>query len=384
MSQEDPIVLSDTEDEYDNTSIHEGDEQSGIIDSKEDSAMDEVGRELMGMGITEPGTISKPGYRDAYKGKRFRNWFFTWNNPKEEDKESLLKCRDFKYILFQLEKGKTGTLHYQGVFFLKEAKTCSAINKIFGRMGYLAPLKSQEKGLAYVSKEETRMDGPWSAGTLPKGQGTRSDLLAVKEIIDTGASMRDVFEQSFANAVRYTRGLSQYHAMVNKNKERKWQTIAYIYIGDAGMGKTEAAKAEAAAWGGGTYWLTLEGGMGGKVWWDGYEGEENIIIDEFHCQIRLDDFKRLIDSSPLRVPYKGGYHNFLGKRIWILSNMILDTWYFKSATPGPNRNALMRRLHYKEEFWTKFLGQDTHEHFVFMREQFVEAQKKNEFLIKIS
>lgn len=322
------------------------------------------------------------GGRDPYKNKRFRWWFLTWNNPKHpEDKDVLLSSRILQYVKFQYEKGKTGTKHYQGVFYTKESETCTRLRKKFPGCGYLAPVKSTKGAVNYCGKTDSRIEGPWESGIMPE-QGKRNDLLECKSIIDRGGGMGELFEHQFSNAVRYGRGLKEYVNLVNKDKVRKWQTTCYCYIGDAGMGKTQAASIEAAKWGGGTYWLTLEGGTFGKVWWDGYEGEENIIIDEFNCQIKLADFKRLIDSSPLKLPIKGGMVNFLGKRIWICSNKMLDAWYYKAAPPGTERNALLRRLHYREDFYDKFQGAPNYEDYIDMRELFVELQQKGEWVIK--
>lgn len=314
---------------------------------------------------------------DAFHGKKYRYWFFTWNNPTMPlDKDNLLQLHEqVQYTKFQLEKGDEGTPHLQGVLLLRDKFTCSWVSKMHPKCGYWQPVKSLDDALAYVSKEVSRIAGPWEAGTVPQGQGHRTDLDEVKAIIDSGATMQQVFERSFSNAVRYTRGLSTYHSMVNSQHVRKWQTKCYAYCGDAGTGKTEAAKIESAAWGGGVYWLTLESGAFGKVWWDGYEGQENVIVDEFQCQLKLSDFKRLVDSSPYRLPIKGGTTQFLAKRIWFISNEPLDLWYYRAARPGPHRNAFMRRIHVHTRFDDKFLGFANYELFKFERERLVDSQK---------
>lgn len=332
--------------------------------------------------VTKTANIKKG--KDAYGGKTYSWWFFTWNNPDHPNEKNKLLSQyegsTTAYILFQYEKGEEGTKHYQGVLYNVKKITCSALSKKMVGCGYLAPVINTESAIKYCGKTESRIDGPWSAGRKPIQQGLRSDLLECKSIIDNGGGMDELFELQFSNAVRYGRGLKEYVTIKRRNIVRTWQTIAYIYTGDAGTGKTEAAKIESAAWGGGTYWLTIEK-LGGKVWWDGYEGQENIIIDEFNCGLTLTDFKRLIDSSPMTVPFKGGSTQFLGKRVWFLSNNPVDAWYYKSAPPGPNRNALERRLHYKEWFGTRFQGQDNHEMYVETREWFVDLQKNGEWKI---
>jgi len=340
-----------------------------------------------GLDIIKP-TSNKSG-RDPFQNRKFRWWFITWNNPSHpEDKTLLLSWDQIIYIKFQYEKGKTGTKHYQGVFYLKGPKTCTTLRSKFPGCGYMAPVKDTKGAVKYCGKSDTRIDGPWEQGTLPK-QGARSDLLECKTIVDSGGGMDELFEQQFSNAVRYGRGLSQYVNLVAQKNPRKTQTTCYVYYGDSGMGKTEAAKAETAAWGGKVFWLTLESGMGGKVWWDGYNGEPNVVIDEFECQLRLVDFKRMIDSSPYKVPVKGGYVEFKALRVWVLTNYCPDAWYLKSAPPGPQRNALLRRIHYREDFFKeedgglgKFQGQSTWQNFVDMRTMFVTSQQDGTYVVK--
>lgn len=399
MSQDDPIFITSSDEEE---SISEGENMQLSRNQSMESGLSQASitrRGLqahlsIGSGDQEskyndpelPTEIEcekpKKGHKDPFHGKKFRWWFFTWNNPEHtEDKERLLKDEKFSYLKFQYEIGKEGTKHYQGVFYLKYQSTCSALTKRYPTCGYFAPVKDIKGAVNYCGKEETRLDGPWQAGTLPN-QGRRSDLLDCKTIIDEGGDIEDLFQEQFCNAVRYGRGLKEYYRIKHKNDKRTWQTTCYVYYGDSGMGKTEAAKIETEEWGGRVFWLTLEGGMGGKVWWDGYDGEENVVIDEFNCQIRLSDFKRLIDSTPLRVPVKGDSVPFLAKRVWVMTNTMLDAWYYKSAPPGPERNALNRRLHYKEYFGTKFLGMENYDMFVQSRISFVDAQKVGDYVIK--
>jgi len=362
MSQHEPIVVSESDD--DEFERKYGDGHAPLNES----------------GL-QPAATRCTSSKDPYKGKQFRWWFFTWNNPEHPgDKKKLLKS-GYKYLKFQLERGKEGTPHYQGVLYVDSPISCRALMRR-NNFSYLAPVKSIKGAVDYCGKEDSRIEGPWCHGKLPS-QGSRSDLLVTKRIIDGGGSIEECFEHAYGSMVRYHRGIQLYYNMKNKNKARNWQTTCYVYYGDAGTGKTEAAKEESRVFGGGTYWLTLEGGTFGKVWWDGYGGEENVVIDEFNCQIKFTDFKRLIDSSPLTIPVKGGMVPFLAKRVWILSNTNPSDWYLKAAPRDSPalRKSFTRRLHYQELFDCLFQGQPDYDSFVFMRSQFAVAQHAGEFKI---
>lgn len=324
MSQEDPIILSDDED----TQPIDYEEAE---DAKENQKTDTMVR------------ADKKRGGDAFHGKRFRNWFFTWNNPSmPTDKDQLLGYQRFRYVKFQLERGKEGTPHLQGMFMLREAATCSSLIKIFG-FGFLEPLKSEDGASKYVGKKETRIDGPWEAGTPPR-QGHRSDLDGIKAIIDGGGSIKDVFDSYFGSAIRYHSGIRVYHSLVNKQHKRDWQTSLFICWGKKGTGKSAFAAVASEYCGGGVYNLNLQGGMMNKVWWTGYDGEENVIIDEFHCQMNLQDFNKMIDRQPWMVPVHGGMVNFKAKRVFITANS--DPWGWYSKVTGERRDAFLSRCGY--------------------------------------
>ena len=42
-------------------------------------------------------------------------------------------------------------------------------------------------------------------------------------------------------------------------------------------------------------------------WWDGYDGEKKIIIDEFRGQMTWSDILGLLDRYEYRAPVKGGF-----------------------------------------------------------------------------
>jgi len=62
-------------------------------------------------------------------------------------------------------------------------------------------------------------------------------------------------------------------------------------------------------------------------WWDGYEGQHTVIIDEFYSWLRYDFFLRLTDRYPLQVETKGGVVQFVSHRIVFTSNTPPTAWY---------------------------------------------------------
>lgn len=79
-------------------------------------------------------------------------------------------------------------------------------------------------------------------------------------------------------------------------------------------------------------------------WWDGYWRHDNVIIDDFYGWIRLDEMLRILDRYPHRVEVKGGYVQFLAKRVVITSNIEVKKWYSEEKIDSVLFDALLRRI----------------------------------------
>jgi len=55
----------------------------------------------------------------------------------------------------------------------------------------------------------------------------------------------------------------------------------------------------------------------GTMWWDGYEQQEAIIVDDFDGHWPYRDFLRFLDRYPYQGQYKGGYHKINSKFLYI-------------------------------------------------------------------
>jgi len=75
------------------------------------------------------------------------------------------------------------------------------------------------------------------------------------------------------------------------------------------------------------------------LWWDGYQGQKILLIDDFYGTIKYGKLLNILDIYPLRLPTKGGHTYANWEKIYITSNDKPDKWYQKGLTP-----ALERRL----------------------------------------
>lgn len=132
-------------------------------------------------------------------------WCFTLNNPTEADKPLDW---DVQYVIYQSEKGKEGTPHYQGYLELARISRISALKKIHPTAHWERRKGSQAQAIAYCSKQdETYVAGPWTKGEMAvNNQGRRTDLEQAAELAQTGGIKR-VAEEYPVAYVKYHKGL---------------------------------------------------------------------------------------------------------------------------------------------------------------------------------
>ena len=132
-----------------------------------------------------------------------RNWFFTLNNPTPE--EDPRKWKQTRWVKWQLEKGEEGTMHWQGVVEMECVKRMTGMKKINAR-AHWEVTRDVQKSIGYVTKSNTRIDGPWEHGEA-KQQGQRSDLEAACETAMT-KGMSAVMQEHPTACAKYHKNLS--------------------------------------------------------------------------------------------------------------------------------------------------------------------------------
>ena len=261
-----------------------------------------------------------------------RNWVFTLNNPQpEEDPKTWLE-KGVTYCVWQAERGENGTLHYQGYLQLDKKSRISALKKINPRAHWEPRRGTHEEALAYSTKEESRVDGPWTYGAAVT-QGERTDLSA---FLRAAVELPNEYQLAtkYPNEwVKYYRAAERFRRLAFPPRSEK--TSCLVLYGVPGTGKSSyCAKNHQDA-----YWKPK------GEWWDGYANQEVVVIDEFYGWLPFDFMCRLLDRYPLMVPTKGGFLTFSSKLVVITSNKHPREWYdLGHVTWG----ALARRI---DECW---------------------------------
>lgn len=272
--------------------------------------------------------------------QKHRNYVFTINNPTDEHRDILgaIECR---HVLYQPERGEnTSTLHFQGLIMFKNPRSFEAVRTLIPGW-HVEPMRgTYEEAKNYCTKAETRAGDICSRGDPPAGQGSRTDLELLQESIKAGASRRELFDAHFGVAVRYGRGIDE--ALRYYEPRRDFKSVVYWYYGPTGSGKSRAASAEAPH----AYW------KGSGKWWSGYDGDEDVIIDDYRKDFfPFDELLRLLDRYPMQVETKGGHAQFRAKRIFITT--CFDPYSTWAGETAENIQQLLRRIEYTKEFRVK-------------------------------
>lgn len=189
-------------------------------------------------------------------------------------------------------------------------------------------------------EDDTRVDGPYELGSWDNGgQGVRPDLYRVREAIEEGKDELFVAENFFPEWCKYRGSFSMYRLLVQQRARghgfRPRQV--HVFVGDPNTGKTFTAHSENP----GAFVLAQPQPNSG-VWWDGYNGQTTVIIDEFKGWMTWTFLMQLLDGYPgVKGQTKGGMVSLDGiERIIITSNYAPHEWY-KGERPW---QALFRRI----------------------------------------
>jgi len=284
-----------------------------------------------------------------------RNWIFTLNNP--TTKELFQSTRQLKFVVAVLERGST--THYQGYLELTTSRSMTSVKSIFSTRNPAPHLEkrlgSRTQAIQYVLKtcqgELSNSTLSWHSSqeleyapltettslislTLPGlilfgFSGTSSDLVElasqpktvkqrlqkVKEKIQAGASELEIANDDFELYIKYARTFNRYALLCSKPREEKTKII--VIQGPTGSGKSHYSRQRFPN----AFWKPR------NLWWDGYSGQNAVIIDEYYGWLPYDLLLRLGDKYPLQVEYKGGSINFNSEYVVITCNKHPSTWY---------------------------------------------------------
>lgn len=290
-----------------------------------------------------------------------RNFAFTAHINEHIDGELLLNALrsvdSLAFTQFQLERAPTaGTLHFQGMAVFRHPITFSRLQRIITNVTGVHPhtevINNMRRMIAYTSKEESRVEGPWRWGEVPLhgrelpnpgfgpgpegpqggGQGARNDVAAFRDAIIAGKSDSELVMEHPSLYMRYPGMPMRIRALFAP--KRDWAPEVHVFFGAAGTGKSRRAHEMAP-----DAYRKVSG-----PWWDGYEGQPDVIMDDFYGTGHLDytEWLKLTDRYDYRAPVKGSTVRLNPRRIFMTSNSHPEQWY--CTEKHFNSSAFFRRF----------------------------------------
>lgn len=268
-----------------------------------------------------------------------RRYVFTVNNPVVPNPWAELPA-GVSYMVWQHEKGDEGTNHLQGYIRFKNAVQRKTVERILGGHAWINIAKgTEQQNYDYCTKQESRVSGPYELGTRtnPLGnQGARKDLDPFKEAVKTvyaGGSMYTLDPMVIAKHYKALQAVQHYTLPPRRDD------LQVICIeGVSGIGKTH--------WIYDHFPIVYRPSYGNNgLWWDGYQGEDVILLDEFKGQCPLQRLLQILDKYPLQLEVKASFTPARFTKIFITCNTGPAKWYPNKAEAGRDEYAaLLRRL----------------------------------------
>ncbi len=310
------------------------------------------------------------------QGPRQKNWAFTDFEMLDFEKIYNDYSAKIAYLCVGIEVcPESKKTHNQGWIQFKSQQRLTAIKKMVSNITHFEPCK----GSAASNDRYCKKDGKWKAFGTCTTQGQRTDLDALQAKIKGGATRMQIIEEDFSLYCRYRGGIDvaiQEYCKANNRQFRHLKVLCYY--GDTNTGKTRDAMADEANG------LPFKIAGNSLNWWDGYDGEKTIVIDDYNNDVTITRMLNILDGYTLRLPIKGGFTYASWTKVYLTTNLQKEEIHV-NAKPA-HRAALFRRIKVFKHFRSLKKKDDSEEANMPPRENenfsrddyFSEEEKENE------
>ncbi len=238
------------------------------------------------------------------------------------------------YYCFSYEVGKKGETPHTHIYFeFENPRVGNTVKNVFptSHIDYCGGSNTSIRDYVFktgkkwegTEKEETRIDGTqYQNSELPeeKGQGSRSDLDSIKELIEQGKTPREILEINPNNYLFEKYIGEMYYNKRCAETPIKRDVNVVVHTGVAGSGKTNVLTKlnEQDLFIGADYSSAL---------FDNYEAQDVLFLDEFRGQIPYNQLLIILDGY--KMPIHARYFNkfALWNNVHITSVIPMEEWY---------------------------------------------------------
>lgn len=290
-----------------------------------------------------------------------RKWLLTFNNPEkygfshDNIKAALSTIKNLDYWCMCDEIGKEGTYHTHLFIFRQGAIRFEMIKKKFPTAHIDYCRGTTQENRDYIrkegrykdtDKEETNLHNTFEEfGECPiEEQGKRNDLNALYSMIKDGLSNYDILESNPAYMLQLEKIENCRQVILAEEFKHKFRELEVEYW----FGKTDTGKSRTIME---RYNYNVYRVTDYKHPFDNYKGQDVIMFEEFHSNIKIQDMLVYLDGYPLDLPCR--YNNKVAcyTKVYITSNMSLKDQYVNIQREYEETwNAFLRRINTVKTF----------------------------------
>lgn len=245
------------------------------------------------------------------------------------------------YLKGQQEIGEGGYHHFQMVCVTNKKVTRAQLKNDLVPQANV-DLTLSEAYNKYCWKDDTAVpDTRFELGSLPRSKARSTDWDAVYSDAISGNIdniPKDILIRNYTSIKRIR--------VDNCTPPRRPDVTVRVYWGPTGTGKTHRCFDEC----GESFYVKNSR----TKWWDGYQGQPNVIIDEFAGAIDVTYLLNWFDKYPCFAEVKGFSVPLQAVNFWVTSNIEPRYWY--TDITQAHRDALLRRLTIVEEMTVPYVG----------------------------
>jgi len=263
-----------------------------------------------------------PNMQRHVEPTRSKGWCFTINNPTTQDDADLCLLRlSSEYGVFGREVGSEGTPHYQGFVRFGAATRFDRIKRLLPR-AHLEP----QRGSIHQAADYCKKDGDFDEwGTPPTTKRDNKErwrfIIDRAELGDLG-SIKDEYPGEYLRYLDKLKSLKERPVTILGDLNNEW------WYGPTGTGKSKRV------------WEVYPDHYGKQLnkWWDGYQDEATVVIEEWSPKndVTASGLKIWSDRYPFNAEIKGGQlKKIRPQRLIVTSNYSIDQCFEREEDRGP-------------------------------------------------
>ena len=249
--------------------------------------------------------------------KTSRKWCFTCFKMDTDFAQIFKEYHDIiRFLIIGQEIcPKTKKQHWQGYIQMYDPCRLTKIQFIFEDKCHL----ESQRGNDFQASDYCKKDKKYISFGTPTKQGARTDLENLKKIINNNASHMECYNEHFSSYLKYRGYFDKYRECLTRERAKKFRNVEVeILSGPTRSGKTRK------------YLYNEDGSYNDSAfkincndldWFDGYEGQEILILDEFKNQVKLTKLLDLLDGHICRLSIKGCHTYALWTKVIITTNL---------------------------------------------------------------